>query len=254
MKKLVFSSLVLSLTVFVLCSSASAEPTPVITIAGVHLETRLTKGNSSQYNLLWKTMAKNGLNYDMTILPLSRTAKMFATVSDCVFPSSLNSVMNHFQIGKSESEFLASEPVDFISMRLFTRQSNDTLSSFKQLQNKRVAIWLGFDKDIFLKGITATIDEVESEEIRLKMLMANRVDAIIGFTPDVMIEAEELGYPIPHFDESLFVFKGEGASLICHNNAQNQKFVTRFNQTLERLRDSGELQKILGPHAKLYRD
>nr|WP_324258995.1 transporter substrate-binding domain-containing protein [Cellvibrio fontiphilus] len=222
-----------------------------VNISGVALEYRLRENGNDQYNKLLETLADKKLKFNLVIFPLTRAVRNLMDGQDCIFPSSLNSIQTHFSEQTKGREFIASNPIDYISMRVFTRQGEKTIASFNELNDKRVAIWLGFDRNIYLQGINATVDEVASEEVRVNMLTKKRVDAIVGFTPDVFFAAQKLGVPIPEYNKSLAVFEGEGASVVCHKNDKNIRFIEQLNVQLELLRESGELGKILGPYATL---
>lgn len=224
-----------------------------IKIAGVALEYRLNENGSDQYNKLLNHLADKNLNFNVVVFPLTRAVRSLIDNSDCIFPSSLNSLNTHFAEQTKGYEFVASNPIDYISMRVFTRKDEKTIASFSELNDKKVAIWLGFDRNIYLKGINAVVEEVASEEVRVNMLTKNRVDAIVGFTPDVFLAAQKLGVPIPDYNKKLSVFEGEGASVVCHKNAKNTQFIEKFNAQLEALRSSGELGNILGPYATLVK-
>lgn len=232
---------------------AAAQTETPIRISGVALEYRFNEQDSDQYNKLFNNLADKNLNFNLAILPLTRAVRSLTDSADCIFPSSLNSLKTHFSEQTKGYEFVASNPIDYISMRVFTRKDEKTIAAFSELNDKRVAIWLGFDRNIYLKGINAAVDEVASEEVRVNMLIKNRVDAIVGFTPDVFLAAEKLGVPIPEYNKKLSVFEGEGASVVCHKNTKNSQFIEKFNAQLETLRASGELGNILGPHATLHK-
>ena len=232
-------------------AQTKVEAEAPISISGVALEYRLRENGNDQYNKLLEALADKNLNFKLVIFPLTRAVRNLMDSEDCIFPSSLNSIQTHFSEQTKGREFIASNPIDYISMRVFTRQGEKTIASFNELNDKRVAIWLGFDRNIYLQGVNAVVDEVVSEEVRVNMLTKKRVDAIVGFTPDVFLAAQKLGVPIPEYNKKLSVFEGEGASVVCHKNAKNLQFIEQLNVQLELLRESGELGKILGPYATL---
>lgn len=234
-------------------ANLEAQGDAPIKISGVALEYRLRENGSDQYNKLIEKLAEKKLDFNLVIFPLTRAVRNLTEGADCIFPSSLNSLGTHFAEQTKGYEFIASNPVDYISMRVFTRQGEKTIAAFNELNNKKVAIWLGFDRNIYLQGINATVDEVASEEVRVNMLTKKRVDAIVGFTPDVFLAAQKLGVAIPEYNKSLSVFEGEGASVVCHKNAKNSQFIEQLNTQLEMLRESGELASILGPYATLVK-
>jgi|GEM_PF-1947916 len=215
------------------------------------LEHRLNEAGTMHYNKLLNIMSDRGLKFNILIRSLARSARsMKNDQSACLFPTTINAIAIS-DPGVDEKKFISSDPIDRVSLRIFTRPDNPKVGDIKELSGKRVALWNGLDPKIFLANIEANIETTPNEAIRVKMLNAGRIDAILGFTPDVLLAAESLGFSPPHYDESLALFRNEGASLVCHDNKQNREFILRFNKHLTRLKASGELREILGKHADI---
>ncbi len=224
-----------------------------VILSGVSLELRLQEGGKTQYNELLHEMRKAGLKFDLSIAPLSRIIRDAGDHKGCFFPTSIAG-LKYTAPQHKEFSLIESEPVDYISLRVFTRSDEEKVTSVSELSGKKVALWLGYDPDTFLKGVDAIVEETPTEKVRVKMLAAGRIDAVIGFTPDVMLAAERLNLPIPHYDESLALFRDVNASAVCHDTEKNHAFIKRFNDILAHFKESGKLRKILGSHAKIDLD
>ena len=219
-------------------------------IYGYALEYRLQERGRTQYNKLFKALSNFGLSFELVVQPVARIMRDIDTHNHCIFPASINAI-NTLKPQYRDLELIASHPVDHISLRVFTRAGAPVVEDLSQLNGKRVAVWGGIDASHFLRGLDVTVEITPSELVRVKMLDKGRIDAILGFTPDVVLAAEQLSFPAPVYADSLALFRGEGASVVCHDTPDNRVFVDQFNHELSRLKASGELRTIMGPHVEL---
>ncbi|NIB39117.1 transporter substrate-binding domain-containing protein [Pseudomaricurvus alkylphenolicus] len=231
---------------------ANVSPPQPVKIFGYELEFRLVKEGNTQYNLLFSSLRERGLTFELAVMPFTRILRDVQSHQHCIFPASLNAIKTAKPVYR-DLALIASDPVDHISLRVFTRRDSPKISDLSELNGKRIALWGGLSEDIFLGDIDAKIETTPDELIRLRMLDKGRIDAILGFTPDVSLAAEKLGIRPPHYDETLALFHDEGASVVCHDTPPNRQFLDQFNQILSELKTSGELRQILGEHAELTR-
>ncbi len=235
-----------------LLSMHSAHSDAPIFIHGYELEFRLVKGGTTQYNALFDTLKKEGLNFELKISPVRRTLREFKpeTNTSCIFPVSTD-VLIRTDPDFKNSNLITSDAVDIVSLRVFTRTGAKVISDLQQLHGKKIAIWSGLNPDTLLSGIDAHIETTHSELNRVKMLDAKRIDVIFGFMPDVILAAEQLNLPFPIYDKSFALLNNENTSLVCKKTPENENFIMQFNQTIRKLKSNGELKRILGPHAEL---
>ena len=238
------------------CSLAEAQAVGsdmgegTVRIYGHALNYRLQERGREQYNKLFNKLADRGLAFELVVRPLTRVMRKFTEGSGCFFPTSINAIkmaVPHYSSGP----LVSSMPVDQISLRVFTRAGAPKVTALEQLNGRRVALWNGLDPEIFLKGITPLVETTPSEEVRARMLEAGRIDAILGFTPDVLLAADALSLAPPEYDEALALFRDEGASIVCHDSEETREFIRQFNTHLAALKNSGELRSILGPHVAI---
>ena len=220
-------------------------------IYGYNLEYRLKKNGSTQYNALFNELSDNGLIFNLKVTPVKRAARAFTSPDDtsCMFPASKNVVTQHRP--DLESFIISSKPVDIVSLRVFTKFDSPVVKDMTELEGKTVAIWNGLDPDVMLAGMNIKVESTRSEPIRVKMLYANRLDAILGFTPDVVLAAQQLGLPDPHFHHELALLRDVGASLVCKKSYQNEKLINDFDNLIDKFKKSGKLREILGPHTEI---
>ncbi len=224
----------------------AAEPVQVYAIA---LDYRLNEEGTKHYNRLLKAAQEKGLNFEVTVRPLKRSHSSFKSDdSSCLFPGSIHALMAN-DPDYAGLKLIASDPVDYVSLRVLTNRNRKVISSTDEISGKRVAILNGMNLEQLLGHVRVELESTPSEYISLKMLEAGRLDALLSFTPDILLAAEDLGLPVPRFDEKLALLRDEGASLICRDNLVNREFVKGFNSILKNLKKSGELQRILGKYA-----
>jgi len=220
-------------------------------VIGLELGNRLQSDGQGQYNQLWNKLTSLGVSKKLLVFPLKRALRNYKpTGNSCIFPSKINSLIKIFP-QFNNSDFIASNGVDYVRIKVMTRPGEPVVKELSQLRGKRVAIWNGLDPKAFLPGLDVRIETTLNEEVRLKMLYGNRVDAIIGFIPDALIAADKLGIKVPSHEGAYTYFADSPITLVCYNTEENRKFINKFNTLIKQLKLSGELREILGPHARL---
>ncbi len=241
-----FASLIFSLVSVIAC--AENRPVQVYAIA---LAYRLDEAGTKHYNKLLDEFAEKGLRFNVLVRPLKRSILYLkADARSCLFPTTINAVIANTKLTE-HANLVMSDPIDQVSLRVLTDESKPVITRLDQLNGKRIAILNGLSPETLLAGISANIEKTSDESIRVKMLNAGRLDAIVSFTPDVLLAAEDLGLPVPHFHEELALLRNEGASMVCHDTPENRVFLKEFNRILQELKSSGELRKVLGKYAVL---
>ncbi|MEX1057909.1 MAG: transporter substrate-binding domain-containing protein [Natronospirillum sp.] len=226
----------------------SAEP---LRVFGYDLDYRLTPSGGGHYNELIRVLQGKGLDIELTILPLVRSLRsMEDSESACNFPATINAVIRSYP-EFSTIPLVSGDPIDQISLRVLTRKGDPLIENLEELSGRRVALWGGLQPEAFLGDVDAIIEHTPNESVRLRMLEARRLDVIIGFVPDVMLVAEAQNLPLPHFAENLALYRDEGASIVCRDTPKNRQTLKHFNQLMGDLKASGELRRILGPHAEI---
>ncbi len=215
------------------------------------LDYRLDEAGTGHYNILLENMQKEGLHFNLLARPLKRAIRYFEEdFNSCIFPTSINALKTTFPDLPTD-KMIASTPIDRVSLRIFTLPDKPIIQKLQDLEGKKVALWNGLDPGIFLKDINVDVENTPNEEVRVRMLNANRIDAILGFVPDVYLASEKLGLKPPHASKEISLFNDEGASLVCFNTSDNQLFISEFNSILDELKKSGKLREILGPYANI---
>jgi ABC-type amino acid transport substrate-binding protein len=196
-------------------------------------------------------MTQDGFSFEIDYLPLKRVWRGMAEDSlACTFPSSSSAVA--LGTNMDISNFIQSKTIDHVSYRVVVRPGEAIVTDPTKLIGKRVAVWNGMPNAKLLGQENIELEETNSEETRVKMLFNDRVDAMIGFVPDLHIVAEQLGYPQPESAGSLVVWGGRnGTHLVCHDTPENRALIEQFDNVLTKVKTSGRLREILGPYADI---
>lgn len=220
-------------------------------VIGLELEYRLRADGQAHYNTMWQRMQELGFSSELQVLPFKRAFRDFSKADDsCLFPTTKESLTISFPQFKAE-DLIDSDSVDYVMLKVMTRQGDPIITSLEQLKGKKVAIWNGLDPKIYFKDLNVKVETTSDEAVRLKMLNSHRVDAILGFLPDTLLAADALGVKHPQHEGAYHYFDYNKVSMVCFNSPRNQQRIAEFNKALNKLKASGELKQILGPHATL---
>jgi ABC-type amino acid transport substrate-binding protein len=232
-------------------NSWSQEDTPALTIYAIELDHRLSENGDTQYNALLNLLTAGKERVNVTVRPLSRTLASFKKdKASCIFPATI-SAMTANGVSIIEEMLISSAPIDRVSLRILTKVDKPTIKSLNQISNQNIAVINGFNPNAIPSSLNTTIEYTSNEEIRLKMLNADRVSAVIGFVPDILLAAEALNIPVPNYDENLSLIAVEGVKFICHNSVEAKNFLATTNQSINQLKNTGKLKAILGSYADI---
>ena len=240
----------LTLLISVLCKTAYADSSSQL-IYGIDLDYRLSENGKTQYNALLKELEEQGLLFKSVIRPLRRSQASFKRdTKSCIFPATISAIKAN-DTSFDNQKLLQSIPIDQVSLRVFTQSEKPFVSSLDELEGKKVAVVNGLNPDIFFPDINMSVEFTANEEARVKMLDAGRIDAVLGFLPDVLLAAEALNLPPPIYDKELSVVSDEGVSFICHDTKMTRNFLKSTNKIIYKLKTNGKLRNILGPHSDI---
>ncbi len=230
------------------------RPREMIKVIGAHLEGRLDENPLSGYQVLIKEiLPTDTLNFQFTRYPLTRALRDFKeTKRACIYPSSTLAV--RVLTGDQNTEFLESEPIDLVTSHIISAPHRPTFATVRDLDNHSVAVQQSVVTTQFLReSSTAIITRTPNDLSALKMLLAGRVDAMYGWFPDIFIIAEKNGLSLPHFNPELILFKTT-THLVCKKFDGNKLLFKIINTRIKDLKQKGDLQRILGAHARIVED
>lgn len=182
-----------------------------------------------------------GGEFSFTIAPFKRVVRNFrAGASDCIW--ALDKALLK-DIGLDVSSFIESAPLLNSSQRIFTRRDEPVISSLEALKGKRIAVLIGTNLQTELKPIGAEIVELNSQEAKLKLLRVHRVDAVLGWMPDIAIAAKRNGLPMPDYDARLAVRKS-GVGFVCQDDPVGRTFIGEINDAIKSVQASAAFETI----------
>lgn len=241
---------ILSVTLLLVISFGSiADVNPKnLKIIGNFLDQRFEHDESSPYQVLLRKLSY-GYNVEIGVYPVKRSTQTF--IKDrtaCIGPSAISTIKKFFREKFEEMKLIESDSIEFLTTRIFSKRGSAVARSLKDIEGKKVVSWLGIPDKLFLPGAEFDSIKVKSDSQALKILNAGRADFLLGFIPDTPMVAEKMKIEQPLFDANFIIFS-EDLTFVCHDTPRNRKYLKEFNKKLAELKNSGELQKILGPYS-----
>lgn len=231
-------------------SNAQEEPKP-ITVVGAHLEGRLDNNPASGYNqLIPRILPEDRSVAVYQRYPLVRALRDFEqTDRACLFPASIISTVALTAV--PAGILMESDMVDYVSSHIMTRKGGVSINEKADVFGRTIAVQRGVvyielmeDADRF------TVIRTPDDRTALRMLAAGRVDGMYGWYPDALIIASNNGIELPDFNPDYILFETT-THVVCKKGIGAEPLIEHINRRLTALRDSGELQTILGPYARL---
>lgn len=136
---------------------------------------------------------------------------------DCLFPASTVGMPNR-------TELLESIPLQEIGAFVFSFNDN-----WKSQEQPVFAIRRGYDYGNVRGTIPARFVELSSDLETAKMLLSGRVEALIGYLPDVMSAFAHIGNKRPNYEQAnpLYIQKD---AVVCHKSGANAQFIETVNK------------------------
>jgi len=126
---------------------------------------------------------------------------------------------------------------------IFVNQGQTPISCLEDLKEKKVGIRLGMPYGKSFENAKLKTYEVPEIGQNIKKIKAGRIDAFVAYIPDAYRAFRELGTaPYPHDASNPLAVHPD--RLVCRG--VDQEFITKFNELLKQLKDSGRLKEILG--------
>lgn len=178
-----------------------------------------TPAQRGPYNDAIDEIRASGHKVDIVYLPPARAEILYAQKDiSCLFPGSLESV-------DGKEQMIESNPLAIVHAYIFSLNKPKTKLTVK---DQLVAIRRGFTFGGIRKNLNAKFVEVDSEKAALQFLLRRRVDAIIGYLPDLVgaQKALNLGSIVLHKSEPVY---SANEAFICHKTIQNSAFVEDVN-------------------------
>jgi len=222
---------------FLLCSVSIADGTNFVILA--HKIPNLVEENGKgAYQLIMREAARNGgVAFKEEFYPSKRALKMvYNKEALCIYIFSNDAEK---ELGKDK--VITSPAIGMGALYIFTLKGVKPFSSIDELKGKTISGTLGAEgyyESLVKKNIN--IDYATTNEQNIKKLKMGRVDAILGFLPDLNMHLHELSYN-PEFTLLKFTDR-----VTCHNNKEGRKFLKAIAPAIEEMKKNGRVKELRG--------
>lgn len=233
---------VLGLLIMLAGVLAQENTSPVIVGAPFVGERLLTEQGSGFWGDLYQSLTLTiETETSLVILPFKRLMDTFKEGAiDCIW--TLDAALLE-RYGLDAHQLVESEVVFESTRHIFFTTGLGPIQNLSELHGKRVGIGVGSNYEIPLTEVGAEVFFLQGQGSRLKMLESGRLDAVIGWLPDILIS----GYQ-ETADQGLVrrAFKLNGTKIVftCHRNDESQAFIQKVNAVIGQYRHSEDFQAL----------
>jgi ABC-type amino acid transport substrate-binding protein len=226
----------LILTVAAGVPAAQAAPKIVaLSIPGV-----FEPDKGGDYDKVLAKVAASGVPVDYTVAAPARAEAEFKEKKvGCSTPIDVR-----FWPGKEK--LVNSAPMNVVKIYLFSRPGEGPYTSLGQLKGKHLGARRGLPYGPKLASSGMTPELVNEDDQNVQKLQSKRIDAFLAYVPDMWFWSKDKKQPLPNHDKD-HPFDIHNDALLCYDTPENRAYLKAFDAVIEKLRSSGELQKILGP-------
>lgn len=210
-----------------------------VRIAMPEITNLITQDGQGLYQQILKEAASRaGLEYYAEVFPQKRALSVFKndTSWDGIFTFT-DTVRSYYL----KETILATYPFGAYRGYIFTPKGTPALATVDDLKDLRVGGLRGFYKtwpQFTEAGIE--IELVDSDDQNLAKLSVGRIQAFLGFLPDLYDSLEELSYdPTRPFFQSFDRLNGRNTPLM-------RDFLERLNPFLKEMHEDGTIRRIMG--------
>ena len=183
--------------------------------------------------------------HTLNIVPHIRSSHLFfADKTSCRYPSNLKALSEHFDQG-AKIDFIETKAFLMNSLRIFSASGVRPPRSIEDLKGHTITVPTS---STTLQG-HPEIKLVHSptEEHRVQVLLANRVELMLGSIITVQLMANKMGAQLPTYDQN-FTLGDFTLHISCHNTEKNRHFIAAVNERITQALSDGDLQTVLIKH------
>ena len=220
---------------FLVPSLALAKSSSSLTL-GVSPIPQLIGEEPSEYGPYNRVLAEfTDAKFELIFSPPARAERLFGKKQlDCLFPASVATMPD-------KSQLLQSEAIDKVKAYLFTREP---YRQFRELHRISIALRRGFTYGNVKRWFPAYYVELGSDVLTLQFLHLKRVDAVVGYLPDIRSASLILAKPMPFFDVEQPVYAAADA-IVCHQTPEARELIQSIDKKIVEMRRTGQLRKLL---------
>lgn len=203
-------------------------------IPGLHQQDK----NGAYDNVLQKVVVADGLA-TLDILPPARAERTFETCQNCC----ITPVNNNPEFYDFTEDVVATAPINHARIYIFSPPGSPTVNSLTELKDKVIGTRFGMPYGNSFDAFKLDKIEVYDLHEHLSLMKLGHIDAFIAYAPDIYDTFKDLGIPpYPHNRKQPYAIHPD--TLVCRS--VSKPFIDTLNKRINSLRNSGELQKILG--------
>ena len=203
----------------------------------------LSDGSGLYGDILSRTYLEAGISPNVKILPFKRTVEtFFDEKADCIWPID-KFILN--KLGYKTDNLIESETMFHTSQHVFVAAGQPAISSLSQLNGKRVGILNGSSVEKRLTEVSAEIISVPDQKSKIQMFLNNRLDAFIGWYPDIYVILKQLDQKPDILPSDLLIIKSSAVNIVCRNSSNTTAYLNILNPVIQRLKNSGIYNQIL---------
>lgn len=202
------------------------------------------------YNDIFKQLSMKGnLTSSMTVKPTARAVEEFTKKHfDCLYGLGIQAIKESTAVANPESLRLIESAGFFkVTAHLFSKPGAPPINSLSDMKGKSLVALNGVPVEAILGKIGVQFFYVNFEILKVKMLAKGRVDAIIGWYPDIFAVFNAYGIEPTEYNRQLTLY-GFDMTLVCHNTKHNAKFIEEVDKTLSLMLEENLLQPIFLKH------
>lgn len=140
-------------------------------------------------------------------------------------------------------EVLATEAINTARIYIFSPPGVKPYSSLTELKGKVIGIRFGMPYGAPFEKMNLEVLQVSELQEHISLMKLGHIDAFIAYAPDVYDMFRKLKIePYPHNKEQPYEIHPD--SMMCRS--VSNEFMSNYNQKIRTMRETGELQKILG--------
>lgn len=216
-----------------------------VKIVSVQLSKGLLQGDGGGFygELLSATIKNTGIPAETRVLPLKRTLDLFfSEKADCIWPVDINLLK---KFGYSKTDIVESSLFFKSSQHVFVTGGHPVISDLKQLEGKRVGILNGGSMEKSLSEVSAIIVPLKDQQSKIRMLLNNRLDAFVGWYPDVFVSLNRLQMKPDQLSHDINPNNTVGIKVVCRKSKNTIHFLNALDLSITRLKETFLYNEIM---------
>lgn len=233
-------------------AASAVHAEQVLQIAATRIPQIYDPDAPGPYDAILAQLTKGfALEVNVDVMPPRRALRVFASKRvDCYFVSSDREDFFRRR-GLPWSELIHSDPINTLTARIYSLQSQPLITSIDQIHGKTIAVDLSVGEATelnqhFFGGRAVTLP-VGSVGQALSLLEQDRAVGAILFDYDVRNHAKAEGVEGQVHVSPALVISQLNDTVTCWSGDKTHAFLRHINSTLAALRETGQLQTLLMP-------